>query len=374
MNKQHFDFIILGAGVSGLMLADKLVQHYGNNKSILLIDKQIPSLNSKNICFWTESALGFDEIINKKWNNILYKDISTEQKKSCDKYSYYHLKGMDLYNLITKRIQNDGNVKILKANIDGVTDKTIKIQEKAYVSEFIFDSRFDSKKFIPGPKCFQTKQYILGWTIKTDINCFAEDTVTFLDIHTTKNGLEFFYILPFTKKTALVECVQYFEGDLGVSLQDYIEEKLKITSYNILEKEQGITTLTDCKFERIDSNGVIKIGTAGGQVKPSTGYSLIRIIEDTDKIVSSIEKHAKFRNDNSFYKLCDSIFLYLMIYNHQFLIHMYKLMFIRFSIDEVFRFLDQKNTTLGNLIFLLKFYPYQIFLKLLLLIKIKAIA
>ncbi len=371
METKYYNFIIIGAGVSGLVLASKLVDKYGKTKSILFLDKQLPTLNNKNICFWAKSDLGFNAIINKKWNKIKYKDKNGEINKDTGNYNYYHSKGKDLYKYFTKIIKDNGDAEFIESNIGEIKKNELIVDDTSYTADYIFDSRFETKKFSPGPKCFKTQQRILGWTIETETDAFEENTVTFLDMKLTNTELEFFYLLPFNSKHALVECVQYYDGNLTESLNNYIHNQLQITNYKVLAKEQGITTLTDCNFQRIDKNGVVKIGAAGGQVKPTTGYSLVRIIEDSKKIVEGLDSEIQFRRDNLFYRLCDSIFLYIMIYNPQQILKLYRLMFSRITIDRIFKFLDQQNSPIENGLFLLTFYPYTIFLQLLRMIKIK---
>ncbi|MBF4986292.1 lycopene cyclase, partial [Nonlabens mediterrranea] len=53
----------------------------------------------------------------------------------------------------------------------------------------------------------------------------------------------------------------------------HITEQLNITDYKIVEVEKGIIPMTTYDFNQHHSQNCFKIGTAGGWVKPSTGYS-----------------------------------------------------------------------------------------------------
>jgi lycopene beta-cyclase len=73
------------------------------------------------------------------------------------------------------------------------------------------------------------------------------------------------------------------------AIKDYLKEK-KITEFEILEKENGAIPMTSFKFEELNSNSILNIGTAGGWTKASTGYTFYNTSKKTKDLVSFLKK------------------------------------------------------------------------------------
>ena len=62
----NYDYIIIGAGAAGLLLADALGKDpFFASKSILVLDKDDKSKNDRTWCFWERGAGQFDELVHK---------------------------------------------------------------------------------------------------------------------------------------------------------------------------------------------------------------------------------------------------------------------------------------------------------------------
>ena len=68
-----YDYIIVGAGAAGLMLADALGKDpFFNDKSILLLEKDAKKSNDRTWCFWEKGDGDFESILHKKWSQIRF--------------------------------------------------------------------------------------------------------------------------------------------------------------------------------------------------------------------------------------------------------------------------------------------------------------
>ena len=53
ITKTHYDYIIIGAGAAGLMLANAIANDsYFQDKTVLLLDKDPKNSNDRTWCFW----------------------------------------------------------------------------------------------------------------------------------------------------------------------------------------------------------------------------------------------------------------------------------------------------------------------------------
>ncbi|HLT52021.1 MAG TPA: lycopene cyclase family protein, partial [Arenibacter sp.] len=59
-----YDYIIIGAGAAGLLLADGLGKDpFFRNRSILLLDRDLKQKNDRTWCFWEAGKGDFDIIL-----------------------------------------------------------------------------------------------------------------------------------------------------------------------------------------------------------------------------------------------------------------------------------------------------------------------
>ena len=71
---KKYDYIICGAGLSGLILSHKIINdRYFDNKSVLIIDKDLSHRDHKTWCFWEEKESIWNDYVVKAWSNICFK-------------------------------------------------------------------------------------------------------------------------------------------------------------------------------------------------------------------------------------------------------------------------------------------------------------
>ena len=93
-----------------------------------------------------------------------------------------------------------------------------------------------------------------------------------------KSKTAFTYVLPFKDNEALIEHTYFSKEEcLKEVYEGYIREYLKkyysISNYKIIKSEYGVIPMTTYPFYKHSTKNITKIGTPGGWVKPSTGYS-----------------------------------------------------------------------------------------------------
>ncbi|MEL6390081.1 MAG: lycopene cyclase family protein, partial [Bacteroidota bacterium] len=102
----------------------------------------------------------------------------------------------------------------------------------------------------------------------------------------------FVYVLPFSKKKALVE-VTFFSKDICTEdvyediLSDYMSTYYPHLKYRVTNREIGKIPMTTSPFSK--QNGrIIPIGTNNATVKPSSGYAFVRIQNEVDEMAKLI--------------------------------------------------------------------------------------
>jgi lycopene beta-cyclase len=147
----------------------------------------------------------------------------------------------------------------------------------------------------PKPAHIYLLQHFKGWWIETEEDCFDDENADLMNFNTSqKFGFTFLYVLPVSKRRALVEYT-LFSGDIltdeeyDEGLRSFISEEMKIRDYRIKEQEKGVIPMTNIPFAPKQGK-VFFIGTAGGQTKPSTGYTFSFIQKQSAALVRSMEE------------------------------------------------------------------------------------
>ena len=108
-------------------------------------------------------------------------------------------------------------------------------------------------------------------------------------------------------------------GMLGHYVKDVLSKYYNTTNYKIIKSEYGIIPMTSYPFYKESTKNVTKIGTAGGWIKPSTGYSFKSCEKYCLKILNNIKEGKKIGIiPEKKYSFLDKILLgVLSQYNHR---------------------------------------------------------
>ena len=112
LSKKKFDIIIIGAGLSGLILANEISKK--SKKSILIIEKKNKIGYEKNWCFWNKPQNIFTNKYDTSWESIKVKIDEEEIIYKENNIKYLHLKSSTFYKYMTERLEKKKNIKILK--------------------------------------------------------------------------------------------------------------------------------------------------------------------------------------------------------------------------------------------------------------------
>lgn len=382
-----YDFIIAGGGLAGLSLAYYLSQSSLESATILIIDQSEKKENDKTWCFWEAQPNAFDEIVRQKWNGVWFHGSRNfSQFLPIDEYQYKLIRSADFYQFIYKSISQKNNINIL---IDSVLSIEKDIDDKPQVktvkgiykaSQIVFDSTFrllyDDKRYS------QMLQHFKGWVIETDEPSFDETKPTMFDFNVVQNDeCRFVYVLPYSKTKALVEYTIFSDNLLEDSvydteLKDYITNQLKIAHYRIEEVEKGVIPMSDEPCIQIPNDGIVRIGTSGGYVKASTGYSftrtqrilrnLVRDLERAKGNFDSFEKEKKAWQKGTYIPnwkaLLDSILLDVMLKKHHSSKDIFTRLFSKNRPAQILKFLDE-DTSLFEDLAIMRTVPIIPFLK-----------
>ena len=375
MSDSVFDYIIVGAGAAGLMLADTMGKDaYFNNKSILILDKDPKTVNDRTWCFWEKGSGQFDEIVSKKWNHILFSGPDFSKRFSISPYTYKMVRGIDFYSYHINRLQEYENITFRQEMVTHIeennTEAKLTTLNNNYAGKQVFTGMFDYGLMRDQKKYPVLQQHFIGWTIKTKDPIFDIDQATYMDFSVPQKGnTRFMYVLPFKNNTALVEYTLFSEVTLSKSeyenaLKNYLSEHLHCYDYEILETEEGNIPMTCYNFESHNTTRVLNIGTAGGWAKPSTGYSFLSTSKKVPQLIAHLKSEkplSDFGSKNRFWYY-DLLFLDVLHTNNALGYTIFQSLFKKRPPQLIFKFLDE-NTTLWEDIYYIMGCPKKPFIK-----------
>lgn len=358
----EFDYIIIGAGASGLLLADAMANDsFFDQKKILLLDKAPKNSNDRTWCFWEKGNGKFEEIIHKRWNSIHFQGEDVAKRTKIDPYSYKMIRGIDFYDHYLKKVKATSNITFVQDTVVGISETedlvAVKAVNNTYTGKYIFNSLFDYKMATQQTKYPVLQQHFIGWVIKVNKPIFNTEEVTYMDFSIPQKGkTRFMYVLPYSNDTALIEYTLFSEKLLPTpeyeeAIEDYILQRFQCQEYEIIEREFGSIPMTAYDFREHHTNRIRYIGTAGGWAKPSTGYTFMSTANKVPKLIAFIKegkplKKLKLKGKFWFY---DMLFLDVLHNDNANGHVIFESIFKALPPQKVFKFLDEKTSLIEDL-------------------------
>ncbi|MEM6829458.1 MAG: lycopene cyclase family protein [Bacteroidota bacterium] len=351
MSTKPFDYAIIGAGAAGLQLVFKMVSDpFFEEKTIIILEKEEKNANDKTWSFWEKETSEWDALAIRSWKEGLF--ISDQQVElSFEPYQYKTVRAADFYAYTTSRIKKHKGVTWVDEEVIRVNPSSIQTAQAHYKADQIFDSRIAPRFKKTIRKYDALIQHFKGWVIETATDVFNPEVFTMMDYRLQwKDHTSFTYVLPFSSTKALVEFTLFDQQMLADEeydemLRKYVEDFLQLKEYKVLEIEKGQIPMTVYPFHRDHSSHVTKIGTAGGWVRPSSGYSFKNADRNTTKIIQNLKKGRKAHKGihNRKHHLFDRVFLNVLVRVNKIGVEVFSTFYTKHPVPRLLRFLDSES-------------------------------
>lgn len=366
MAKLDYDYIIIGAGAAGLLLADAIGKDpFFRQKTILLLDKDAKKNNDRTWCYWEKGKGQFDNLLYKTWNHIAFKGKDFSKSYAIAPYTYKMIRGIDFYEHYFEKFKDYSNILFQQEAVKEIEDSlgtvVVHTDGNQYICKKVFDSRFNYDMIeLDGPYPV-IQQHFIGWIIKTPMPVFEVDQATYMDFSIPQKGnTRFMYVLPFQKDTALVEYTLFSEDLLSnteyeEAIKDYIHNRLHCKTYEILDREQGSIPMTSFDFTKNNTELITHIGTAGGWAKPSTGYTFLSTSKKIPLLISNLKAKGKkqsLKQEKRFW-FYDLLFLDVLHRSNQKGHAIFTNLFRNRKPQLIFKFLDEETDLWEDIYYIL---------------------
>ncbi|MFN4299930.1 MAG: lycopene cyclase family protein [Thermaurantimonas sp.] len=354
---ETFDYIIAGAGASGLSMAYYMaIDPFFDDKKILLIDREPKTSYDRTWCFWTENERIFPDVVCKTWKKIQIKTPKKNNIFDIYPFSYHLIKSNDFYAYVLNILKSKKNFKILYESIEEIRGHGTVVTEKSlYRSGYVFSSIGNAIRYKEGN--ITLLQHFKGWQIETEESIFDANVATLMDFSIEQyKDCRFCYVLPYSEKEAMVEYTIFSDKILKDEeyeyfLEEYIKKVFGNIKYTINHKEFGVIPMSDIAYTSDITSSVINIGTVGGATKASTGYTFYFIQKQAHFYIQQLKKGKiqKLYQPRYKYRLYDSVLLRVIQEKQMPAYKIFEDLFFKLKIQEVFNFLNEKSSLLQDI-------------------------
>lgn len=353
---ERYDYIIAGAGAAGLSLAYHLVRAGLSNKRVLLVDREPKTQNDRTWCFWEIGEGPFEPLVFRRWPQVWFHGEGISRPLDIAPYRYKMIRGIDFYTFMDHWLHTQPQITRLYGEVGAVEEGRVWVDGEPYQAEWVFDSIY--RPTPPQPQYHYLLQHFKGWVVEAPGAVFDPTSMTFMDFRLEQHGaVRFAYVLPYDERTALVEytlfspaLLQPQEYDRG--LNDYLERFLHLRHYTVRHQEFGVIPMTDSPFASQPRPRIVRIGTAGGRTKPSTGYTFQRIQKHSRQIAENLARTGKPLGRRPVFDRhywMDSVFLNALSKGREEGRAFFSRLFRQRPAAEVLRFLDEETTLAEDL-------------------------
>lgn len=377
---KQVDFIIAGAGASGLSLLHRMMNHsFFEHFSILVIDQSLKPNTEKTWCFWSkeQDPYGYGSMLEHSWTALNVGSHSVHKREEISPYTYHCLRSESFSSTILHQAENAPNVTLLEASIESFdqhgAQAVVQTSQGDFSATWCFQSVFAKKAHNQTTSDIALVQHFTGWEITTSEPIFDPTTALLMDFDTPQgNGLTFMYALPFSQTEALIECTLFSKARMDESFYEesiasYIEKEfnLKEGDYTITRKETGNIPMETTHYAATLNQRTLCMGQWAGHTKPSTGYTFSRIQTQVDQVISQLitgKQPTPTGQSPTRFRIYDLMLLSILDHEPTNGLPIFDKLFRRNSIHDILRFLDE-SSHLGQELWIFSRLPYAPFFR-----------
>jgi lycopene beta-cyclase len=292
------DLALVGGGGAASLVLAALDRQNLSGVRVAIVDPVRKRGQDRTWAFWGAAGTFLDPLLSASWAAV---DVVTgDGRRTLDlaPLRYAMLRSGPLYGLAGAAEERLGAIRFTAAagalDDDG-THVTVRDEQAVPLvrAGWVLDSRPRSPA-----RSGRTHwlQHFRGWWLEADRPIFEPRRAVLMDFRTPQpaRGVSFGYVLPVGDRFALVEYTEFgpsvLSGDeYDAALHGYLTLLgIDRDSVRVREVENGVIPMTDGVFESRPSPRVVRLGTAGGATRPSTGFTFTAMVRQAERIAGEL--------------------------------------------------------------------------------------
>jgi lycopene beta-cyclase len=289
--------LVGGGGAASLVLA--ALDRYGvRDRRIAVVDPVRRRGQDRTWAFWGTPGGDLDPLLAAAWDRV--EVVGRDRRRVLDltPLRYAMLRSAPVYERAARAEQRLGVTRVVSpvGRLDDDGDRVLVRAEDGRPllrAAWVLDSR---PRPPDRPGRTNWLQHFRGWWVEADRPTFAADRAVLMDFRTRQpaRGLSFGYVLPTGDRHALVEYTEFSphvltDAGYDTALRAYADLLgLDAARVTVREVENGVIPMTDGFFDPRPSPRVVRLGTAGGATRPSTGFTFTAMRRQADQVAAAL--------------------------------------------------------------------------------------
>ncbi len=292
------DLALVGGGGAASLVLAALARHGVRDLRIAVVDPVHRRGQDRTWAFWDHPGNDLDELLSASWSQVEVVTPGAHRVLDLAPLRYAMLRSGPIYDRAAEAERRLGVARIV-AGADTLRDDGGRVlvdtggDRPALRAGWVLDSRPRPPR---RPGRTNWLQHFRGWWLAADRPLFDPGRAVLMDFRTPQpdRGVSFGYLLPVSSRYALVEYTE-FSPDLltdaayDAALAGYRDLLgLDPARLTVREVENGVIPMTDGPFVARPSPRVVRLGTAGGATRPSTGFTFAAMHRQAEQVARAL--------------------------------------------------------------------------------------
>ena len=292
------DVAIVGAGGAGATVLIQLAARRRPDAApltVAVVDPVHRTGRDRTWCFWDAGSSPVEAAVHRRWGSVLLVDEhGTAHRLDLDPLRYVMVRSQDLYALSDKAVADLGVLRIdarATSVVDGEDRAVVHTDEGRIEARWVLDSRPARPRRAATTALLQ---HFRGWMVRFPTDVLDPAAPVFMDFTVPRaaSGVAFGYVLPDDARSGLVEYTEFSrrrlpDGAYDEALARYLADRWG-SAYEIDDVEDGAIPMTDAVPVRRAGRRIVRLGTAGGATRASTGYTFAAMQRQAGAVAAAL--------------------------------------------------------------------------------------
>ena len=349
------DLIILGGGCAGLSLGMNLAKHGEASPRTLILEGRQEYTNDRTWCFWGGFGSDSEKLATHRWDTFSIATAKDRITRCCKGNPYLMVAAKDFYQAAVGAIAHSSRINLKMESI--VSGEVLKRGGHWYVETsagvYTAPRIVDTRPQVPHSDDFQALlwQSFIGEEITTEEEIFDPGCAELMDFSgSSSERILFLYVLPFSKREALVEATVFGPEplkaeDLEESFGVLVKQRLQGCLYSSGRREHGILPMGAAPENRQKDPSYIRAGLMAGGARPSSGYAFQRIwkwSQECAAVLAEGRPPISHRPDDPIIRAMDGLFLHVLFSHPELAPDIFFSLFSKVDSVRVARFMSDR--------------------------------
>lgn len=289
--------LVGGGGAASLVLA-ALDRHGLAGLRVAVVDPVRRRGQDRTWAFWGRPGGELDGVLSASWGQVEVVTPARRRVLDLTPLRYAMVRSAPVYARAAEAERRLGAVRF-DAAVAGLDDDGTRVVVRGgggvplVRASWVLDSR-PRPPARPGRTSWL--QHFRGWWVASEAALFDPQRAVLMDFRTPQpgRGVSFGYVLPVSDRFALVEYTEFSPARLtGDGYDRALRGYLGRLGWDpaalvVREVEDGVIPMTDAPFPRRPSPRVVRLGTAGGATRPSTGFTFSAMLRQAEQVAAAL--------------------------------------------------------------------------------------